>query len=93
MATEVVRAPVHRLGRKPIPKDEKPNEKFVRLAVPRMTAFKARARMLKNLASYDFSDAQFKRMIEECEQAVLDIRSAFMRAQSRGKNVDQFRFD
>lgn len=73
-----------------VPAGETSQQKFVRLGVKRMNNFLMRARQLKNLAYYDHTEPQSKKLLEQCVAAVEDVKQAFERKQS---NQGSFSFD
>ena len=48
-----------------VPADESREDKFVRLAVQRMSALKGKIRQVKNLARYPHTEEQAKRIVTE----------------------------
>jgi dTDP-4-amino-4,6-dideoxygalactose transaminase len=67
----------HKRGRNPIPADETRQEKFVRLALYRMTNLKSSARGIANLAKYPHTDEQRNKIISELRKIVAEIDIAF----------------
>ncbi|HEY2244027.1 MAG TPA: hypothetical protein VGH47_07380 [Xanthobacteraceae bacterium] len=60
-----------------IPPDETRQEKFVRLAMYRMTNLKASARGIANLAKYPHTDEQRNKIMSELRKIVAEIDIAF----------------
>jgi hypothetical protein len=56
---------------------ETSNQKFVRLGGARVSSFKMRARMVKNLSNYEFTDEQKDKLISEVDKIAADIKTAF----------------
>lgn len=70
---------------------ESSNQKFVRLGEKRMSSLKSRARMVKNLATYDHTPEQKEKLLAAVEHIAAEIKQAFDRS-PRAVRDDSFRF-
>jgi hypothetical protein len=66
-----------RRARTLVPEDETRHDKFVRLALARMSALKAKARQVKNLAIYPHTETQANKIVGELKALAADIEAAF----------------
>lgn len=76
-----------RRGRVRVPEGERREDKFVRLALHRMTALKVKARQVKNLANYPHTEAQAAKIVGELKTLAAEIETAFV-----PRSDDQFSF-
>jgi acetylornithine deacetylase/succinyl-diaminopimelate desuccinylase-like protein len=85
---EEQRLPRQRRPRIPIPADESRSDKFVRLAIKRMSKFKATVRAVTKLASYPHTEQQRDRILDEAQKALDELEAAF----NRKTRDDSFHF-
>jgi hypothetical protein len=69
-----------------VPANEKREDKFVRLALKRIGAVKAKIKGIKNLARYPHTEAQAAKIVAELKKMAADIEAAFVPAE------DEFKF-
>ena len=71
-----------------VPADETKEQAFVRLALHRMNATKAKIRQVKNLARYPHTKEQANRIVSELKSLAAEVEAAFVPREAD----DTFRF-
>lgn len=69
-------------GRKPVPANETPSEKFARLARKRVTKALNDLRLISNLSRYSHTPEQGEKIVGALNEAVSEIESRFAERKS-----------